>query len=195
MSCVIIGRRVTVGPALRDRVVVMPSFERLTHVLSLVAERLTPAGVWPAADRARRLVQSLHASRRDLAVFHEPQVMTWANVGHLAVRYSRRAWWRRATTRSTALDGPSDRVAPGEEAPAGAIGADQTGDRAPNGWRSRRRARLRADDQYLLLRVGALALGDGDRRNVPPVCTRMAYLDVLSESNSPISCSSAVARW
>lgn len=33
MSCVIIGRRTAVGPALRDRVMVMPSFERLTHVL------------------------------------------------------------------------------------------------------------------------------------------------------------------
>ncbi len=196
MPCVIIGRS-PASPADRPAFVVLPSLERLRHVLdddhaSLNARATRSLGV--RADRPRRsLVQErLHAARRGPG-------------GVLRAAASRRG---RASRRSSSavvatclvassnyvlnelLDGPNDHAAPGEAVPAGAVG---TG--APGAGLRRMAAagggRLRAVALSLNIYFFASAVWlwvMGILYNVPPIRTKeWPYLDVLSESiNNPI---------
>ena len=124
-----------------------------------------------------------------LAVFYHPAVADLGQPWSLAIAVAATCLVASSNyVLNELLDGPTRPRASGEAAPAGAVRPHPAGDRlcgmaAAGG----RRLRPRPVAERVLLRVGALPLGDGHLLQRAPVRTKeWPYLDVLSESvNNP----------
>jgi 4-hydroxybenzoate polyprenyltransferase len=161
--------------------------------LSLVAERLTPASVWPYVQIARVdhwFKNAFMLLGVILAVFYEPHVVTWTNLGRLVLAVFATCLVASSNyVLNELLDGPRDRLHPEKKhrpVPSGRIKPAV----AYVEWLA-----LAAAGFALALSINVYFFAAalwlwlmGIAYNVPPLRTKeWPYLDVLSESvNNPI---------